>query len=386
MNPETRVSRRGFLKVSAASAAVLPAGAFSVGASGAQTPVRVAVIGCGSRGAELLDALRSIEDCRVAVVCDADEPRAKDAAARCGAKCLADWRAVFERGDVDGVVIATPDHLHAFIALALMESGKDIYCEPPMALTIDDARAIEACARRTARVLQVGVQALSRPEWALAAQIIKDGTIGKVRWCQGRYGRNGNATEGQGMESTGPAWQRTWQYSMGSAASWHYSELAPMLMATGAGLPARVSAAGGVHAQDGRETPDALVMTAEYHSGMTAVVASSAQGRTSLPPVIRGTEGRIYVEQGAVRLLTDFSSERVLRVPGNSPRGDHENTVRHLRDWLQCIRTRERCACDAAMGYRTAVPVIMAARAYRNAKTLCFDARTGRFDVAQARA
>ena len=117
----TRVSRRTFLAGAAVAALGNPAFTLQPQTS----PVRVGVVGCGGEGMRLLHELGRC-GASVPVLYDAVAQRKRGAALMCGAVAVTDWREAIERGDVDAVVVATPTHLHARIAIAAMEAGKDV--------------------------------------------------------------------------------------------------------------------------------------------------------------------------------------------------------------------------------------------------------------------
>ena len=102
---------------------------------------------------------------------------------------------MLNRQDVDAVIVATPDHWHASIALEAMDKGKDVYLEKPMCHTIEEAKQLAATVRETKRVLQVGSQTTSADQWHQAKKYIADGAIGKMLMSQGSYHRN--STEGE---------------------------------------------------------------------------------------------------------------------------------------------------------------------------------------------
>ena len=101
-----------------------------------------------------------------------------------------DYREIINRKDIDAVVVATPDHWHARIALEAMDHGKDVYLEKPMCHTIDEAQQLVNTVKETGRVLQVGSQTTSADQWWKAKKAIADGMIGKMIMSQGSYHRN----------------------------------------------------------------------------------------------------------------------------------------------------------------------------------------------------
>jgi predicted dehydrogenase len=302
---------------------------------------------------------------------------------------LHDWTEMIARRDVDAVVIATPDHWHAPMAIAAMEAGKDVYCERPMALDAAQAKAFRDTAQRTGRVVQIGVQETSEGQWHTAREeVLEPGRLGPVRWSQGSYSpiANAAATARETVSRRdldwkaflGPAtdrgfeperffeWRKYWDYSGGIATDLHYHKLAPLLIALGADYPERVSAAGGVYLRDGREVPDAFVMTAEYAGGHTVVLASSVATRREIPAVIRGRDASLYAEGARIRIVPEEGVGETV-IPSKA-------MPDHLDDWLNCIRTRNKPVCNEEIGYRAMVAVSMGVQAYREGATLRWDA------------
>src|SRR5262249_49787743 len=101
-----------------------------------------------------------------------------------------DYREIINRKDIDAVVVATPDHWHARIALEAMDHGKDVYCEKPMVHTLEEVKQLVNTVKETGRVLQVGSQTTSADQWWKAKKAIADGMIGKIIMSQGSYHRN----------------------------------------------------------------------------------------------------------------------------------------------------------------------------------------------------
>lgn len=391
MKQRHRISRRRFLFTAASTSLAASTSFAATGlshAGGADDVLRLGLVGCGRRGLELLSQLSAIPSPThiVAAVCDVHPGRRARACAFSGARDCAHWRDLVQRSDIDAVIVATPDHTHAAISIAAMEAGKDVYCERPMALEIEEARAFCECAARTSSVVQIGAQEVSNERWRVARQLAASGAIGDVIWCQADYPEDqprhaihadvadmdkvdweaflGNAPRRSFDAHRYVNWRNYWDYSHGVAAEIFHDKLAALLMATGPALPVRVSAAGGIYAADGREVPDSFVMSAEYAGGHRIVLASSPALRGQ-PAVIRGSKGSIDIYRDVVRITREGSSD-VQVFPASGSRN-------LLEDWLMCIRTRTRCTCDVGLGYQACVAMAMAAGAYRRNQTLCLD-------------
>src|SRR5262249_13395668 len=117
---------------------------------------------------------------------------------RCAA--YADFREVLARDDIDAVVIIVPDHWHALIAIAAMRAGKDVYCEKPLALSIEQGRKMVSVAREEGRVFQVGAQFRSSPAVRRACELVRNGRLGEIRLVRTWVDPNS-------FESPGPGWQ-----------------------------------------------------------------------------------------------------------------------------------------------------------------------------------
>ena len=137
----------------------------------------------------LLDWIMRKDDAKVVAVCDVYVKRRKRAAEKAGLdpenskQCVADYREIVTNSEIDAVIIATPDHWHAPIAIDAMKNGKDVYLEKPMTRTVEEARDVTRC-RRKPTSLQVGSQTTSSDQWWKAKKAIQDGMIGKLIMSQ----------------------------------------------------------------------------------------------------------------------------------------------------------------------------------------------------------
>ena len=150
----------------AANAFARPAAKASTGrVVGANDRINVGVIGVGGRGSYLARTFAGIgdrtNDCKVVAVCDVYEKRKRENAEKLKCEGYLDYREVINKPDIDAIVVATPDHWHARIALEAMDRGKDVYLEKPMCHTIEEAKQLSSTVHETKRVLQVGSQTTS---------------------------------------------------------------------------------------------------------------------------------------------------------------------------------------------------------------------------------
>ena len=445
MSKTRGVHRRDFVKGAvgasalaglAATAAAAPAAQSSAQAAdqpaGSNDRVNVALIGVGGRGTSLmklvLDMAERRGDVKIAAVCDVYEKRKQLAQEATKAEfATLDYREVLARPDIDAVIVATPDHWHAPIALAAMDAGKDVYLEKPMTHTIEEAKQVAAKVRASGRVLQVGSQTTSSDQWWKARKAIQDGMIGKLISSQGSYHRNSlkgewNTTPERGNRNwvidpdAGPdgkgvnyidwrMWQgsaqerdfdpqryfrfrKFWDYSGGVATDLFYHVVAPLQICWGeAQFPYRVMASGGIYAFPDREVPDTFNLLADFSKGHSLVLSSSMANSTHIPGLIRGQKGTIVVvDHGRFEGATDHisvSAEKIYRdefvekfgyASVDIPVEDHDRDA-HMANFLECMRTREKPRLDADTGYRAQVTISMAVQSYREGKVLYFDPR-----------
>jgi predicted dehydrogenase len=174
-------------------------------------------IGCGGQGNGDTNAALRYGD--VLAVCDVDSRRAEQAKGRQGkgkADVYEDYRKVLDRKDIDLVIIGTPDHWHTKIAIEAMQAGKDVYCEKPLTLTIDEGKKIIKVLKETGRVLQVGTQQRSEMElrFLKAVAMVHAGRIGKVQEVHVAIG--GAPTSGP-LEKMSPPPNLNWEMWLGQA-------------------------------------------------------------------------------------------------------------------------------------------------------------------------
>ncbi|MEO7651347.1 MAG: Gfo/Idh/MocA family oxidoreductase, partial [Bryobacteraceae bacterium] len=300
---------------------------------GANDRINVGVIGVGGRGTFVAGQFAKAGEtnpCQIVAVCDAYQKRVNANKAKHNCDGTLDYREVLGRPDVDAVIVATPDHWHARIALEAMDKGKDVYLEKPMCHTIDEARQLVTTVRETKRVLQVGSQTTSGQQWHKAKEAIGNGMIGKMLLSQGSYHRNsiegewnwpidaeagpdgkgenyidwkmwlGSATKRPFDADRFFRFRKYWDYSGGIATDLFFHVAAPMNICWGeAQFPHKVMASGGIYEFHDREVPDTFHLIAEYAKGFSVVLTSSMANSQHIPGLIRGHGASlIMVEHG----------------------------------------------------------------------------------------
>jgi predicted dehydrogenase len=187
-------SRRQFLKGAALGAAplILPSRIWGVD-NAPSSKITMGFIGCGKQMGGLLGGFLGQKGVVAVAVCDVDTTRREAAKQRIvehysktkpegwtGAESYSNFEELLARKDIDAVCIATPDHWHAFITVAALKAGKDVYCEKPLTHNIHEALTVIDTVKATNRVLQTGSMQRSMQEFRVAAELVQNGVIGKI--------------------------------------------------------------------------------------------------------------------------------------------------------------------------------------------------------------
>jgi predicted dehydrogenase len=397
---------------------------------GANDRINVALIGCGGRGRSDAYSFKEYADannnaCQILAVCDVYEKRKRETAEKYGAKAFVDYREVLAIPEVDAVIVATPDHWHARIALDAMDQGKDVYLEKPMCHTVKEVKQLMDTVHETNRVLQVGSQTTSADQWWKAKKAIADGMIGKMIMSQGSYHRNSIEGEwnwpidpdagpdGKGDNYIdwktwlGPAPKRAWDadrffrfrkywdYSGGIATDLFFHVVAPLNICWDKPqFPQKVTASGGKYVfTNDREVPDTFHLLAEYAEGHSLVLSSSMANSQHIPGLIRGHEGTIImVEHGMFEEATPDIVVRPEKVHIEGQQGRHPfpdykfgaDEIRipveqydmmqaHIGNFLKCMRTREKPHLDVDTAAHAQILISLAVESYREGKVKYWD-------------
>jgi len=185
MNRNRRITRRGFLTgLGAATAVAAPVSIKSSawgadGGTAASERITVAAIGFGGRGSGVFRNLTQGADVQALAVCDLMQDRLQRAKTA-GLAVYADFRELLARDDLDAVVVTTPTQWKPLHTIAAVKAGKDVFCEKPMTLCVEDGRAMVTAVRRYERVFQHGTQQRSSREFRFACEMVRSGRIGEL--------------------------------------------------------------------------------------------------------------------------------------------------------------------------------------------------------------
>ena len=317
------------------------------------------------------------------------------------AQAFADHRKLLETRNLDAVLIATPDHWHAAIAIDALNAGKDVYIEKPLTLTIEEGPAIVKAARVNNRICQVGMQQRSGAHYIEAKEkYIDTGKLGKITLVRTWWHGNGyHLRRAPQYLQTKPAdldWARflgpvKWRdYDPQQFFNWrayldfgggqitdlftHWIDVVHMFM--GKDIPTSAVAAGGVYNyKDGRTAPDTINALLEYPGDFTATFeATLVPGIWGEAIEFCGTQARLYIDRQKYEVHTPPPRWRAPEPPPVVVKGpDYDFTIDHIRNFLDCMRSRKLPNGDVLIGHRSAQASHLANIAYAQKRRIDFD-------------
>jgi predicted dehydrogenase len=401
---------------------------------GANDRINVGLVGCGGRGSSDAASFSKYAQnnknaCQILAVSDVYEKRKRVQVDKYQVKGFTDYRELLAMPGIDAVIVATPDHWHAQVALDAMGQGKDVYLEKPMCHTIQEVRQLVDTVHESQRVLQVGSQTTSADQWWKAKKAIADGMIGKMIMSQGSYHRN--SIEGEWNYPIDPAagpnasgedridwdmwlgpapkraydadrffrFRKYWDYSGGIATDLFFHVVAPLNICWDKPqYPTKVMASGGKYVfKDEREVPDTFHLVAEYEEGHSLVLSSSMANSQHIPGLIRGHEGTITMVPGgqfegatpdiilkpelvrlpgAVKGQTErgtFPGYKFGRDEVRIPVDQYDMMQAHVGNFLSCMRTRQKPKLDVETAAHAQILISLAVQSYQEGRVKYWD-------------
>jgi len=379
-------NRRTFLKQAAGLSAFFIVPRHVLGGPGFLAPsdqITVGFIGVGKQSGGLRNQFLK-NDARVLAACDVNQTKLNafkeavnahyakqtDKATYDGCATFSDFRELLNRKDIDAVVIATPDHWHAAMAVRAAEAGKDIYCEKPLSLTVAEGRAMVKAARKNKRVFQTGSMQRSWAEFRKAVELVRNGYIGEVKTVKVNVGgpprpwdlaaeptpeglnwaawlgpntieRPFNAQLSPSLTDTFWAqWRAINEFGGGGMTDWgaHMFDIAQWGLDMDNSGPVEL-----IPPTDN----SGKGLTYRYANGVT-MAHEPVEGKQFCQFI--GTEGEVKVARGELTTTPASLKDKAI--------GEGEKRVyysdNHYKDFLDAIRSRRNPICDVEVGHRTA--------------------------------
>jgi predicted dehydrogenase len=399
-------TRRDFLKKTAAASAVFLTPKFAASAIGANDRVRVAMIGAGSRGQDLLKQVVAVPGTQVVAIADVYTRRFDEAKQIVPSiQTFGDYRRLLDLKDIDGVIVASPLHIHARHFVDTLAAGKDLYAEKTMTWSIPEAEKCLDAARKSDRVIQIGLQHQTGGPYADAKKWMSDGIVGKVTQVDSWMSRN--TPHGQGQWVRQPTsdctaknvdwkaflngrpdkgfdayrfmnWRLYWTFSGGNVTENMIHQMAWIMGLLDLPLPTAAYMSGGVFSEkDGREVPDTISVTLDFPNDLVVTWQSTFSNRRyGLGQRILGSDGTIEYVAGANDMVSGKSDEQIryypesVNRPNGAPLTGNSPTPSHMANWIDCMRSRKTPNSPVELGYRTAVVAHMSNLSYREKRRI----------------
>ncbi len=374
---------------------------------GANNRIRVGMIGVGGRGQELLKQVLELPNAELVAIADIYTRRHDEARKLApGIQTLDDHRRLLDMKDIDGVIVATPLHIHAKHFQDVIAAGKDLYSEKTMTWSIPEAEQCLAVSKKTDRVIQIGLQHESSGSLADTKKWIAGGMVGKVTQVESWMSRNTPHGTGQWVRPV-PAdctaanvnwkaflngradrqfdaykfinWRLFWEFSGGNITENMVHQIAWIMSALDLPVPAAAYMSGGVFSEkDGRQVPDTIAVTLDFPETTVTWQSTFSNKYYGLGERILGSDGTIEHLSGATDMVSGKSVEGIRYFPeevnrkGDLVVGETPNQ-NHMGNWLDCIKSRKTPNANVEIGYRSAVAAHMANLAYRKKQRVTWE-------------
>ena len=398
------ISRRDFLYKSTAAIgstlifpSIVPSTVF--GANAPSNRITMGMVGMGGQMGGHLRGMLSRREVQVVAVCDVDQIKLQSAKQNVDStygdnSCAAyiEYENICNRPDIDAVFNCTPDHWHTMIDLAAMKNGKDVFCQKPLTLTIHEGQLLRDAAKQYGTIFQTGSQ--QRSEWAFrtAAEIVRNGWIGKVKTCYASLGQFAppqvlpeqpipatfdydrwigptpwypyNELRVQG--NFGGGWRCFWEYGARKNGDWgaHHFDIIQWALGMDNSGPVKFIPKGWEGTQ---------YQTHIYANGITVLrdhpIQNPQNSRNNMIQFI-GEEGQVFVSRNG--MLDTIPTELAQRPLGPNDIHLYESN-NHDGNWIDCIKTRKETICPAEVGHRTATVCHLNAIAERLGRPIEWD-------------
>lgn len=381
------MKRRAFIQRSAAAASVfsiVPSHVLGRTGVAPNDKIQLGFIGVGRQGRGLMTNFVKYDTAAVVAASDVDsrkmeffvetyrEAAKKNEIAPHILSLIPVYRDLLGRSDIDAVVIASPDHWHAQMAVDAAKAGKDIYCEKPLSSSVAEGRAMVNAARKYERVFQTGSMQRSMERFRHAVELIRNGYIGDLTEIKVAIGSPYRACDLPTQEApdtidwdtwVGPAqyrgyhtdlacpledkrwgqWREYFPFGGGMITDWgaHMFDIVQWALDQDHSGPTTFVPPA-EHAQRG--------LRYTYPNGVSVIHTQWSDGNNEIQ--FNGTDGRIEVSRGYLRTYPNESLTETPLADGDTQRVYHSEN--HHLDWLQAIKTRTRPICDVEVGHRSA--------------------------------
>jgi predicted dehydrogenase len=425
------MNRRNFIQGAAVAAPLILSSRVWSADAAPSKKVTMGFIGMGKQSGGLLGGFMGRKDVQVLAVCDVDTTRREAAQARVkehyskgaaggefkGIEAYNDYKELLARKDIDAVCIATPDHWHAIITVAALKAGKDVYCEKPLTHNVEEALKVIAAVQETGRVLQTGSMQRSMGEFRVAAEVVRNGLIGKVSHIHTQFSgpprpmdypeeemekgldwdkwvgpssmvKYNSVLAPRGVHNHFPNWREVSEFGGGYVTDWgaHHVDIAHWALDMDASGPVKITCpAGAAQAFAAKKNKQLDGAVLEYANGVTITHKGDGYGVH-----IFGDKGEMKVNRGKFELILDgkvfakkSDGEDKVSVESQYNKVAKElltdakvqlyKSNNQLEDFIKCIESRKKPICHEGVGGHTAIACHLMNIAYRTGKNFGWD-------------
>jgi len=363
--------------------------------------ITLGVIGSGGRGTFVMTVFQQDPDLRVGAICDVYEPNLENALSTASKgqggvapKAYRNYKQLLDDKSIDAVLVASPEHWHHRMVLDALAAGKDVYVEKPLCHTPGEGVELVEAEKRSKNIVQVGMQRRSYDLYQEGRKIVASGALGDVHmvrswWLNTQLGGS-RATKLEGAldwnQWLGPLpsrpmnpdlfrrWRLYSEFAGGIVADQgaHVYDGIHMLM--GAGYPLAVTAAAGrPHAASG-DTPESVVVTAEYPEDFIGVFtvnygAMKYKSRNDQMNHLDGGKARMDIGREDLRVFNQ-GAEEVAAIEKRSEKGFGWATNLHVQNFLECVRSRKAPTAPMWLGFQAALVVQLANQSLKSGRRM----------------
>jgi predicted dehydrogenase len=394
------LSRRSFLKAATGVAAF---GIPAVNVLGANEQLTLGCIGTGGRCQALMKSLAQIANVRIAAVCDIYDVHLDQGRQLADPKAFATkrYKELLDRKDIDAVVIGTPDHWHVPMTLDACTAGKDVYVEKPLTHDRSEGRTVIEAQNKHKRIVQVGTQQRSMPQFQKARELLRTGRLGKIHKVHLTWSRNNDRVR-RVARDIDPK-QVDWKAFLGNAPDQPFDEYRLIgnwrwFWDFGGGIltdlmvhfidvvhwfmeveqPVQVTALGDNYTSKGVwETPDTIQAILLYpHDLQVYFEGTFCNARNGAMLEFMGTDATLYLDRGRYELHPERGKgEYEEFILGSGKRGQDfydkpDGESLHLTNWVECVRSRKKPNAPAEAGVAAALAAHLGNQAFRTGQVV----------------
>ncbi len=410
------VSRRRFISRMMRSTLTLAAGTLlpSRRVVGANDRVRLGLIGAGGRGKEILKTALHCPNTEAVAIADVYTRRLDEVKQFApDLKVFQDFRRLLDDKSIDAVLIASPQHQHALNFVPAIQAGKDIYQEKTMAFSPDHAKRMRAAVEGSGRMIQIGIQSISGPQFEKARELATPERMGTITAIHTHHYRNapyggwlravpadcdaehvdwkafqGEAEPHEFSGSRVINWRFYWDYSGGNVFENMVHQVGFWYKVLGLGIPRSVTMSGGNYLSPKMQVPDTMDVAMDQPEQILFTWNSCFGNRHygEGHDLVLGTKGTVLRndERGTVSYVPESEKGRFPQAgsPGESAAasavapdivGGSNDTLLHMQNFIDCVRSRKQPNCPFEIGFRSAIACQMAIASYRQGRVVRWD-------------